>query len=71
MKSGSWETLTSVEIQGLINDCLHSKASSTVAKYIRKVRKFVNFQEINSRPLLLPANVAHLALPFNVTSQGF
>ncbi|CAH3177625.1 unnamed protein product, partial [Porites evermanni] len=55
-------TLTSVEIRGLINDCLHSRASSTVAKYIREVRKFINFQEINSRPLLFPANVAHLAL---------
>ena len=55
MRSGSWGTLTSVEIRGLINDCLHSRASSTV-------RKFINFQEINSRPLLFPANVAHLAL---------
>ena len=62
MRSGSWGTLTSVEIRGLINDCLHSRASSTVAKYIREVRKFINFQEINSRPLLFPANVAHLAL---------
>ena len=38
------------------------KASSTVAKYIREVRKFINFQEINSRPLLFPTNVTHLAL---------
>ena len=62
MRSGSRGTLTSVEIRGLINDCLHSRASSMVAKYIREVRKFINFQEINSRPLLFPANVAHLAL---------
>ena len=62
VRSGSWGTLTSVEIRGLINDCLHSRASLTVAKYIREVRKFINFQEINSRPLLFPANVAHLAL---------
>ena len=55
-------TLTSVEIRGLINDCLHSRASSTVAKYIREVRKFITFQEINSRPLLFPAKVAHMAL---------
>ena len=61
MGSGSCGTLTSVEIRGLINDCLHSRAPSTVAKYIREVRKFINFQEINSR-CLLPANVAHLAL---------
>ena len=33
-----------------------------MTKYIREVRKFINFQEINSRPLLFPANVAHLAL---------
>ena len=33
-----------------------------MAKYIREVRKFINFQEINSRPLLFPPNVAHLAL---------
>ena len=33
-----------------------------VAKYIREVRKFINFQEINSRPLLFPANATHLAL---------
>ena len=39
MRSGSSGTLTSVEIRGLINDCLHSSASSTVAKYIREVRK--------------------------------
>ena len=54
--------MTSVEIRGLIIDCLHSRASSTVAKYIREVRKFINFQEINSRPLMFPTNVAHLAL---------
>ena len=62
MRSASWGTLTSLEIRGLINDCLHSRASSTVAKYIREVRKFINFQEINSRPFLFPENVAHLAL---------
>ena len=33
-----------------------------MAKYIREVRKFINFQGINSRPLLFPANVTHLAL---------
>ena len=72
VRSGSWGTLTAVEIRGLINDCLHSRASSTVAKYIQEVRKFINFQEINSRPLLFPANVAHLALYLsNVISQGF
>ena len=60
--SSSWGTLTSVEIRGIINDCLHSRAPSTVAKYIREVRKFINFQGINSRPLLFPANVTHLAL---------
>ena len=43
VRSGSWGTLTSVEIRGLIIDCLHSRASSTVAKYIREVRKFINF----------------------------
>ena len=62
VRSGSWGTLTAVEIRGLINDCLHSRASSTVAKYLREVRKFINFQEVNSRTLLFPANVAHLAL---------
>ena len=62
MRSSSWGTLTSVEIRGIIYDCLHSRASSTVAKYIREVRKFINFQEINSRPLLFPENVTHLAL---------
>ena len=62
VRSGSWGTLTAEEIRGLINDCLHSRASSTVAKYIREVRKFSNFQEINSRPFLFPENVAHLAL---------
>ena len=62
MRSGSWGTLTSVEIRGLFNHCLHSRASSTVAEYIREVRKFINFQEINSRRLLFHANVAHLAL---------
>ena len=64
VRSGSWGTLTSVEIRDLIIDCLHSRASSTVAKYIREVRKFINFQEINSRPLMFPANVAHLAYIF-------
>ena len=33
-----------------------------MAKFIREVRKFIYFQEINSRPLLFPENVAHLAL---------
>ena len=63
----SWGTLTSVETRGIIYHCLHSRASSTVAKYIQEVRKFINFQEINSRPLLFPANVTHLALYLSST----
>ena len=45
VRSSSWGTLTSVEIRGIINDCLHSRASSTVANTYGKSENLLTFKK--------------------------
>ena len=57
-----WGNLSQLDTQRLILDCFRSRATSTVSRYMRESRRFINFQKSKGSSVNLPAEVTNLVL---------
>ena len=66
----TWDDLELHERQKLVRQALRSKAGSTVHKYVREYRKYVNFLKNTKRPYKLPSYHLYIAAYLAHVSQS-
>ena len=66
----TWDDLELHERQTLVRHALRSKADSTVHKYVREYRKYVNFIKNTKRPYKLPSYHLYIAAYLAHVSQS-